>query len=297
MIILAIASVFAPGVISGPAHDSAPAFAPDGNTVYFARTNNNVSMILESHRSGSTWSQPVIAPFSGAWKDQEPTMAPDGSFLIFVSNRPAKAGGAVLDGSWGGKTYAGGGGNLWRVDRNGSGWSDPVRLPDIVNRSSSVFAPAIVKDGSIWFMDADKAGKFHLYRAQNTKSGYDAPVALPFGDPKTSDVDPAVAPDESYAVFGSGREPGQGSMDLFLVKKKPDGTWDTPKSLGDINSPASDAECRFSPDAKTLYFSSDRPVETVTMPRSRADAKKDLARLDYDNGLYNIWFVDLRPVL
>lgn len=32
-------AIFAPGVISGPAHDSAPTFTRDGNTVYFTRSN------------------------------------------------------------------------------------------------------------------------------------------------------------------------------------------------------------------------------------------------------------------
>ena len=34
-----IPSIFMTGVISGPAHESAPAFAPDGKTVYFSRRN------------------------------------------------------------------------------------------------------------------------------------------------------------------------------------------------------------------------------------------------------------------
>jgi len=290
-------TVFAPDVISGPGHDSAPAFTPDGATVYFARSSSAVSTIMVSQRRGQTWSAPTVAPFSGEWNDMEPAMSPDGTFLIFVSNRPAQPGGAVLDGHWNGRDWPQNGGNLWRVDRKDGGWGTPVRLPDVINRGTSVFAPAVVRDGSIYFMTADADGHhFHLYRAQRTVDGFDAPVAVSFGDPAASDVDPAVAPDESYTVFASTRAPAA-AMDVFVVRRAANGAWDTPVHLGtEVNSPGSDAETRLSPDGKTLYFASDR-VTPVTFPRTRAQATRDLARLSWDNGNYNIWQVDLSPWL
>jgi hypothetical protein len=60
----------------------------------------------------------------------ESTMAPDGSFLVFASNRPADERGKPLDGNFNGKIFPGGGGNLWRVDRVGDGWGQPKRLPE-----------------------------------------------------------------------------------------------------------------------------------------------------------------------
>jgi Tol biopolymer transport system component len=289
-------TVFAPDVISGPAHESAPAFTPDGGAVYFTRGNVAASTILVSQRRGDTWGKPTIAAFSGEWSDMEAAMAPDGSFLVFVSNRPSRAGGTALDGHWNGKTHVAGGGNLWRVDRRGNGWSTPVRLPDTINRSSSIFAPSVVRDGSIYFMDADAAGNhFHLYRSQLTDGVYGVPAAVAFGDPSGSDVDPAVAPDESYAVFGSSRS-GGADMDLYFVRKLPDGSWGTPRNMTEINSPGSDAEARLSPDGKTLYFSSERVVP-VSFPRTRAETERALARQSWDNSLYNIWQVDLTMYL
>src|ERR1700757_3289619 len=79
--------LFAPGVISGPANDLSPVFTPDGNTVYFNRSNDSVSVILVSTLSHGVWSTPTVAPFSGKWNDIEPAMSPDGSFLVFASNR------------------------------------------------------------------------------------------------------------------------------------------------------------------------------------------------------------------
>lgn len=287
--------VFAPGVLSGPAHDSAPAFTPDGDTVYFGRSSAAQSTILVAHRRGGGWSTPEVAAFSGEWNDMEPAMAPDGSYLVFVSSRPIAAGGAEIEGRFNGAMQPGG--NLWRVDRRGEGWSAPVRLPGTVNVGTATFAPSVAADGSLWFMapDAD-SGKFRLFRSQWRDGAFETAQPLPFSDGKVTDVDPAVAPDESFVVFGSGRIKGRG-VDLFVAFR--DGSaWSEPAWLGDVvNSPGSDAEPRLGPDRRTLYFSSERTLP-VKFPRSREQAAADQARLlAWDNGNYNLWSVSLAPWL
>src|SRR5580700_9603140 len=50
--------------------------------------------------------------------------------------------------------------NLWRVDRAGSGWSKPTRLPDTVNLAGqSIWKPSIAADGTIYFVSVEKGGK------------------------------------------------------------------------------------------------------------------------------------------
>jgi WD40-like Beta Propeller Repeat len=94
--------IFAPGVISGPAHDSAPAFTPNGKTIFFGRSSSAAAFILVSERIAQGWSEPKIAPFSGRWLDMEPAMAPDGTYLIFASNRPAVPAAHSVDGEMNG---------------------------------------------------------------------------------------------------------------------------------------------------------------------------------------------------
>ena len=89
-------TIFAPGAIAGTADDGAAAFTPDGATVYFMRGTDSFTL-MESHRDRGHWSTPKAASFSGHWRDLDPAMAPDGSFLLFVSNRPALPGGKPID--------------------------------------------------------------------------------------------------------------------------------------------------------------------------------------------------------
>lgn len=284
--------VFAPGVISGPASDLSPAFTPDGKTVFFTRGNASQSVILESHLVRGHWSRPVIASFSGVWRDLEATMAPDGSYLIFASNRPVAAGGKALDAYYNGGPHPAFGGNLWRVDRTTRGWGTPRRLPDVVNPNTSVFSPSIAGDGSLYFMQPDgPKSRFHLYRAQFAAGSYQTPVRVSFSAaPDTGDFDPAVAPDESFLVFSSARSGGG----LFITFRQDTG-WTAAVSLGpDINQPGSNnIEARLSPDHRTLYYSSTRVIPPPDHP-SRAQAAAALQRMTaWNNGLANIWAVPL----
>jgi Tol biopolymer transport system component len=176
--------------------------------VFFSRGNNASASILVSHRQGLHWSKPTLAPFSGSWCDMEPSVSPDGTYLIFVSNRPAKAGDAVLDGRWSNKDHPGLGGNLWRVEIKASGYGEPVRLPDQVNLGSSVFAPAIFADGSLLFMSPDaQTNRFQLWRSAFTGGAYQPAERVPFAQRDATECDAAVSADGSFVVFSSTRPP------------------------------------------------------------------------------------------
>lgn len=231
--------------------DSAPAFTPDGKTVFFTHRDSAVTIMMATQHDG-IWSQPRVAPFSGKWRDIEPAMAPDGSYLVFISNRPAKSGDAPLTGYFGGRSQPGAGGNIWRVDRKGSGWGEPVRLPDIVNSSSAIYSPAVAGDGSIYFNQPDPVTrKSHVHRAQAANNGFEAPVAVPISDGTHPGYDVAVAPDESFLVFSANRAPAAKDQSLLFIAFRRDGKWTEPQAL---DPHLEGLEARFSPDLKTLYF-------------------------------------------
>lgn len=234
-------------------HDVGPAFAPDDDTVVFARGRSTARRLYISHRRHGRWSPPQHAPFSNQWMDFEPMMAPDGSYLVFVSNRPARAGGKPLDGFFNGKLHANRGGNLWRVDYRNGKWGKPVRLPDIVNVGTSVYSPTVSADGSIYFTLPDPhTHNTRIYVSHRAGSRYQAPQAVAFSKGVISDYDPAVAPDGSFIVFSSDRPPTpQNHSGLFVAFRTGDG-WRRPEPLGVYGY-----EARLSPDTHTLYFTAD----------------------------------------
>lgn len=241
-------------------HDASPAFMPDRQALFFTRGRGLARRIFFAHRDGNRWSAPVPASFSGTWMDMEPAMAPDGSYLIFASNRPVMPGGKALDGYYDDKAQPNRGGNLWRVNRVGDGWGAPVRLPDVVNSSPSIYAPTVAADGSLYFMKADPAtSHFRLYLSRFADGHLQAPTPLPFSDGVTDDYDPAVAPDQSFIVFTSDRKPSSTTEShLFVAFATPAG-WSTPIDLG-----PSGTEARLEPGLVTLYFSgSDNRIHSL----------------------------------
>jgi hypothetical protein len=293
--------IFAPGVISGPANDGSPTFAPGGKTLYFTRSTAGWGAILESHESGGRWSEPVLAPFSGQYSDSSPGMAPDGSFIVFVSLRPADSGAGAATAAGDAPHKAGRVANLWRSNRSASGWSKPERLPDAVNMGPSIWKPSVAADGTIYFVVIDAKGGKRLYSARFKDGAYQAAQPLSFSDGTTGDVDPEIAPDGSFLVFcSSGRREGDQKDHLFIVLRK-GAAWGAVTAMryaGDDQSGSStDDEPHLGADHHTLYFSSDRSVP-VDFPRTREQAQEDLKRLEiWDNSNSNAWFMTLTPWL
>jgi Tol biopolymer transport system component len=295
---VATPQIFAPGVISGPANDASPAFAADGKTVYFCRSNGSDYDVLVSHLRSARWSKPEVASFSGQWRDLEPSISSDGSFIVFASSRPTDGGDKPLDGLWGGINHPGKGGNLWRVNRTGTGWGAPIRLPNEINFSTAVFSPAVVADGSIYFMAATgEGGKFQLYFSRLQNGVYQAAKPLAFSSGKFSDVDATVAPDQSFIVFSSNRPPESKTLGLFIAFRK-DGVWGEPADLGpEVNSVGDIIEARLGRDGHTLYYSSNYVLPAV-YPKSWPSTRKGLSDMQaWNNGLSNIWSIDLTPWL
>lgn len=279
--------IFAPGIVSGPANDGSPTFTPDGRTLFFTRSGANAGFILESHFVNGSWTAPVIAPFSGQWNDQHPTMAPDGSYLIFVSTRPVPGISEKVA-------------HLWRVNRTGNSWGTPEHLPAAVNINTRIFAPSVAADGSIYFLSTEKR-IFQLYRARFANGSFSPAERLPFSDSATADVDPEIAPDQSFLVFASaGRKAGDTKEHLYIVFNS-GGTWGDIAPLryagDDDQGWSTDNEPNLGPDHRTLYFSSDRTV-APHLPRTPEQGKADLARIEqWDNGNTNVWSLTLAPFL
>ncbi len=239
----------------------------------------NRRAIMVMTRNGNTWSPATPLPFSGQWRDLEAVLSPDGQTLIFASNRPATGATTAIDGFFGGKVQPARGGNLWRVARNGSRWSTPERLGDAINVNSSVFAPALAADGTLYFMRmSDPGPHFHLYVARLQNGTYRSAERAPFGDPQYSDFDPTVAPDNSFVIFGSNRPPAKpGTSDLFISYNR-NGTWTPARDMGSAIDPNGDAtEPRLSPDARTLYFSSQNSIWSLDIT-SWVDGQEDLSK-------------------
>jgi hypothetical protein len=159
------------------------------------RTPTNVDL-AESIFDGQQWSPPQwLDQLNSPTWDSQPSLSPDGSLLVFCSDR---AGGR-------------GGKDLYLSSRTPDGWSKPVLLPFC--SSGDEFTPALLADSSILFARRRNitSGDFDLYRAQHATSlQWQDPSPLPPPINSTADDIAPVFWDD-HVLFSSNRN---GDFDL-----------------------------------------------------------------------------------
>ena len=121
---------------------------------------------------------------------------------------------------------------------------------------------------------------------------------LSFSSPATMDVDPEIAPDQSFLVFASaGRRTKDDPKEHLYMVRDNHGTWGPVTPIrydgDDANGSSSDNEPSLNHAGDTLYFSSDRTLPPV-LPRTMAQAQEDLKRIEtWDNGNTNVWYIPM----
>lgn len=227
-------------------------------------------------------------------------MAPDGSYLLFTSNRPDKGASRPIDGFYYGKEQIAKGGNIWRVDRVTSGWSEPYRLPSTVNASTSIYEPAGARSGAIYFQQIDSAsGQFRLRVSRPRAGGFAPSEAIYLGNDSHSDMDSAIAPDESYIIFSSDRSSDK--RPRLYIRYRGGKTWGAAVLLADnVNACGRLGDPRLSPDGKRLYFTCSRRAEVTDGPGIKPLACNAPSKAEnsssWDNGKGHIWSVSLKSL-
>jgi hypothetical protein len=178
---------FAPEILKGDLH-SAPAFAPDGNEVYWALQGGKV---LRMKLENGSWSQPERVAFSASMTDyRDPFIAPSGARLFFLSK------GRLPNSRLPEKE------NIWSVQRTRTGWGEPRPLSEEVNAHELHWQVSVDNDGDIYFTSRN-TGCEDIYRSRYVNGRHLRPERL--SDSVNTDdqceTTPYIAPDRSYLIF------------------------------------------------------------------------------------------------
>jgi len=206
---------------------------------------------MNSKYHSGKWSQPTIAIFSGKYNDFEPCISPDGKSFYFASMRPSK-----------GKQTMKNDIDIWKMEQNDYGWSEPKRLGDTINTNCMEYYPSITKDGTLYFGRNDLAlTRGDIYSSKFSKSSFTKPEKLPdiVNLPNTS-FNAFISPDESYLIFSTYVQDSLSwHSDLYISFRNKNGNWNTPENMGkQINSKGNDFSPWVSYNGKCLFFASTR---------------------------------------
>jgi ankyrin repeat protein len=237
--------LFAPGIVSTPQSEhSVIVFNSVGNEAFWSSGNAIFSIKMRDNQ----WLPPQVATFSGKFRNYSMAYSSDGNKLYFCSLRP-------LDNNKPASL------SIWVVTRKGSNWSEAKPLGSSVN-SKLASGPSLSNDDTLYFYSDTEGSKrrYDIYRSLLVNGDYTIPLNCSDAiNSKYYDMNPYIAPDESYMIFESDRPEGFGWSDLYISFRKKDGTWSKAKNMGNkINTNKLERYPNVSSDGKYLFFSSDR---------------------------------------
>ncbi len=287
--------LFQPGLVSTPLDELNAAFTPDQKDLFWSVNSvqgaQGMGVIVVSHRgAGGNFGKPEVASFSGQYSDYDPFVTPDGKKLFFISNRPKGAA------TWNPQDF-----DIYVVERQGSGWSEPQPVGAPVNSDAPEYYPSVAANGDLFFSTTRPGSKsFDIFRSKLVDGRYQDPENLGEavnGTANTAEIDNYVAPDESFIVFAAGRPGGIGSQDLY-VSFNQNGSW-TPSQLLPlgINSTAREYTPIGSPDGKYLYFTSMRGFTTTPPGRKMLLKEWQDSIKSIRNGNGNVYRAPIEAVL
>jgi hypothetical protein len=252
--------IFAPGVVSGEGIQTKLTISADGSTLLYAERDpaTNAMIFILRRRAGNSWSDRVVLPFSREFMNMEPSLAPDGDRIVFVSNRPRSGQGEPEKMP-----------DVWLAERAGDDWVKPVRLgpPICADDAADIEAhPCFGPDSSLYFIRQSGQSR-RLFHAARRGGGFDEPRALSLVEDLLAGQfsGPCLSADGRALVMHSRKEGGAGGWDLYVSFRDEAGNWSAFVNLGpSVNTARAEADAFFSFDGRSLFFTRDGDIYRVS---------------------------------
>lgn len=268
------ARLFAPGIVNTGLYTRDLAMTPEGDEIFFGVSTGgfHYATIAHTRLVNGRWTPPEIAPFcrDPRFMDAEPFITPDGSRLLFLSNRPRP-----------GQQAEEANEDIWAVDRTDEGWGEPYNLGPPVCSDAEEYFPSVTRDGTLYFTRSSRElGGSFIYRSWLVDGAYQEPERLPEQvNHGNNQFNAFIAPDESYLILPTVREDSLGGLDYYISFLDEKGQFSELVNMGPSVNSSDRAEwsASLSPDGRYLFFMSGARTGRPTEPNPMTwDALQDL---------------------
>jgi hypothetical protein len=281
--------LFAPGIVSTGYDERTAAFTPDGKELYYVLWGAPHGVILCMKEVNGRWTRPEVAPFSGRYQGDF-TMAGDGNRIVFSSNSPFSGDGKPMD-----QHYS------WIVERTENGWGNPHPFGPVINSPESFAGcPTISANGNLYFF-SDRSGSMgseDIWMSPFVNGNYEEPQNLGNSiNTEDFELDPFIAPDESFLIFTRIDKRRERGADLFIAFRRGDGSWTEAVNMGEgINSKDMEYCPTVTPDGKYFFFTSTRKLYEPYSEIPLSYEKKLEILNSPGNGSADIYWVDAKII-
>ena len=192
-------------------NEGAHCISPDGKYLFYTicdvkETGTGSCDLYWSKRIGNRWSRPqnFDKPVNSTNWESQPTIAPDGKTIIFVSNRPGGYGGM----------------DLWKTEMIEEGvFTVPENLGPAINTERDEAAPFIHADGRTLYFASNGhlgMGGFDIFFSTLTDTGWTEPKNLGYPiNTENDEINFFINALGNTAYFSSDKEGGFGGQDLY----------------------------------------------------------------------------------
>jgi len=249
--------IFAPGIFPVGEIQGCSGFLNDGTVFVFTSMKPYGDWRLRptyvTELKNGRWTKPQIAPFN-EYALYNFTIAPDEQTIHFTTLKsPDKTTNMFMEEA-----------NIWAVKLEMDGWTEPVMFGRSINTEKYYENyPSVTNNGTVYYMSRREvgAGRTDVWRSRNIDGKYaEAENLGAMVNTEGSDIDPFVSPDESYLIVCQNRDDSYGEFDLYIYFRKHDNSWTEAINMGEsVNSSSFEARPYVTPDAKYLFFTSNRP--------------------------------------
>lgn len=195
--------------VNSKGHDATISLTNDGSRLYIYRQNKAGGLyVTDLDETGKKWKEPVKVekPLNSKYYEASICESSDGNTLFFTSDRP---------GGFGGR-------DIYKVMRDGNGWSDPENLGAMINTAFDEDAPFFHPDGKTLYFSSNGSksmGGFDIFVTELENGQWLEPLNMgpPVNTPD-DDIYFVLSENGLTGYYSSGKEGGFGEKDIYSIK-------------------------------------------------------------------------------
>lgn len=229
-------------VINTDHHESNTVISPDNNELYIYRSDNLGDIYVSTKKKGE-WGKPKeFKLVNTEEKESSVFISSDGQHLFYASGKEGGVGGV----------------DIYHATKQGSKWSSPVNLGEIVNTEYDEDGPSFdVNTSTLYFSSKghNSMGGFDIYFSEYDEDSGEWSEPENLGYPVNSPEDDlhfVISSDGEKAYYATTRKDSYGEHDIYLVSP--------PHELHTDSVPTSDTLASRDPEEQDTTLVDDTPL-------------------------------------
>ena len=184
------------------------------------------------------------------YDEHSPLISADQSLLLFTSRRASSYSELLFDGQYAERIYS--------SEKENEAWKKSKSLQELFNKPGHESGVCLSAQGTELFIYRNDVDGANIYISLYDGRNWSEPTKLesPINS-KYEETHATVTADKQTMFFTSNRPEGMGGLDIYRVRRLPNGEWGKAENMKAFNTPYDEETPVLHPNGKVMYFSSE----------------------------------------